>query len=148
VLGRLVAPGAQIGVLVPFVRYRFSARTSDETEPSMTARAALRSGDAGQALELLDSRERTGNELEAEATLLRSEALAALVRQGEASELAARFVRDNPNSALDDRAKRGEGRALWQRQGAARPRPVRNRSAWLGALPAVAMHQCNSFWTM
>jgi hypothetical protein len=71
------------------------------------ARVALRSGHGAQALELLTrhSGERTGNELDAEATLLRIEALAALGRYGDASELAARFVRDNPNSALGDRAK-------------------------------------------
>ena len=71
------------------------------------ARTALRSGDGGQALELLGqrAREHTGNGLDAEATLLRIEALAALGRQGEASELATRFVRENPNSALGDRAK-------------------------------------------
>jgi hypothetical protein len=71
------------------------------------ARTALRSGDGGQALELLErhARERAGHELDAEAVLLRIETLAALGRHGESSELAARFVRDNPNSALGDRAK-------------------------------------------
>lgn len=78
-----------------------------ELELLKRARAALRSGDGGQALELLDlhARERANNGLEAEATLLRIEALAALGRHGDASALAARFVRDNPNSALGDRAK-------------------------------------------
>lgn len=71
------------------------------------ARTALRSGNGAQALELLDrhARERSGTALEAEATLLRIETLAALGRRSEASELAARFVRESPNSALGDRAK-------------------------------------------
>jgi hypothetical protein len=71
------------------------------------ARTVLRSGDAAQALDLLTrhARERTGNGLEAEATLLRIEALAALGQHADASELATRFVHENPNSALGDRAK-------------------------------------------
>lgn len=78
-----------------------------ELELLKRARSALRSGDGGQALELLDrhARERTSNGLDAEANLLRIEALAALGRHGDASVLAARFVRDNPNNALGDRAK-------------------------------------------
>lgn len=78
-----------------------------ELELLKRARTALRSGESEQALELLEqhARQRTSNELEAEATLLRVEALAALGRHGEASALATRFVRDNPNSALGDRAK-------------------------------------------
>jgi hypothetical protein len=71
------------------------------------ARSALRSGEGGQALELLEQRERahTSNGLDAEATLLRIETLAALGKPGAASELATRFVRENPNSTLGDRAK-------------------------------------------
>jgi outer membrane protein assembly factor BamD (BamD/ComL family) len=79
-----------------------------EIELLKRARTVLRSGDAAQAIELLTrhARERTGNGLEAEATLLRIEALAALGQHADASELATRFVHENPNSALGDRAKR------------------------------------------
>jgi hypothetical protein len=71
------------------------------------ARAALRAGDARRSLELLDrhASARTVNGLIAEATVLRIETLAALDRHAEASDLAERFVRDNPHSALGDRAK-------------------------------------------
>lgn len=78
-----------------------------ELELLKRARTALRSGEAEQALELLErhARERSGKGLDAEATLLRIETLAALGRHADASALAARFVRDNPNGALNDRAK-------------------------------------------
>jgi outer membrane protein assembly factor BamD (BamD/ComL family) len=71
------------------------------------ARAALRAGEAGRAIALLDdhSRQRSSSALEAEATLLRIEALAQLGSRREASELAARFLRAYPNSALADRAR-------------------------------------------
>lgn len=71
----------------------------------MSIRSTLRAGDGAKALDLLDRRARTGGELEAEATVLRIEALASLGRRQEASELARRFVQANPNSALADRAK-------------------------------------------
>jgi hypothetical protein len=79
----------------------------DEIELLKDARAALRAGQGRQALNLLDryARERSSSGLEAEATLLRIEALSEVGRTKEASELAARFVRNNPNSALGDRAK-------------------------------------------
>jgi outer membrane protein assembly factor BamD (BamD/ComL family) len=71
------------------------------------ARAALRSGQPRNAIDLLEAhgRERGGSELVAEATLLRVEALAALGERTVASDLASRFVRENPHSALSDRAK-------------------------------------------
>jgi len=71
------------------------------------ARASLRSGHARRALDLLErhARERAGSSIEAEATLLRIEALSALGRTRDASQLATRFVRANPNSALGDRAR-------------------------------------------
>jgi hypothetical protein len=80
---------------------------ADELALLEQARAALRSRDARRSLELLDrhAAAHTGNGLLAEATLLRIESLAAIGRHGEASDLAARFVRDNPHSALSDRAK-------------------------------------------
>ena len=73
----------------------------------MHIRAILRSGDSTTALELLDrrAREAAGNELDAEATLLRIEALASAGRQRESSDFAQRFVEQNPNSALAERAK-------------------------------------------
>lgn len=78
-----------------------------ELERLAEARSALRSGDAAQALDLLDrhDRERPGDTLVAEATLLRIEALSVHGQPEAASELAARFVRDNPHNALSDRAK-------------------------------------------
>jgi hypothetical protein len=71
----------------------------------MQIRSILRAGDGARALQLLDQRAQTGGELEAEATLLRIEALASVGKRAEASELARRFVVANPNSALTDRAK-------------------------------------------
>jgi outer membrane protein assembly factor BamD (BamD/ComL family) len=71
------------------------------------ARAAVRSGEHQTALTLLDrhATELHRTELTTEATLLRIEALAALGRHGEASNLARRFVAENPNSPLVDRAQ-------------------------------------------
>ena len=79
----------------------------DELDLLKRARSALRSGEGSTALALLDrhERERAGDSLVAEATLLRIEVLAALGRKEAASELAQRFVRANPNHALSDRAR-------------------------------------------
>lgn len=79
----------------------------EEIELLKRARSAQRAGDGPGALVLLDrhQRERAGDSLIAEATLLRIEVLAALGRRATASELAQRFVRDNPNHALSDRAR-------------------------------------------
>ncbi|MET0413845.1 MAG: hypothetical protein ABW217_21225 [Polyangiaceae bacterium] len=79
----------------------------DEIELLKRARSAQRAGEGARALALLDryERERAGESLIAEATLLRIEVLAALGRKAAASELAQRFVRDNPNHALSDRAR-------------------------------------------
>lgn len=72
-----------------------------------SARSSLRAGDSQRALALLDQRAQigSGHALDAEATLLRIEALSASGNQSAARDLAVRFVRDNPNSALSDRAK-------------------------------------------
>lgn len=78
---------------------------AQDLQALMSIRSALRAGEGAKALDLLDRRARTGGELEAEATVLRIEALASLGRRQEASELARRFVQANPNSALADRAK-------------------------------------------
>ena len=79
----------------------------DELGLLKDAREALRSGRGARALALLDryERERASSGLAAEATLLRIETLDALGRRRESSELARRFVLENPNSALGDRAK-------------------------------------------
>lgn len=79
----------------------------EELDLLKRARSALRAGEGSQALALLDrhEHERAGDSLVAEATLLRIEVLAALGKKVEASELAQRFVRANPNHALSDRAK-------------------------------------------
>lgn len=78
-----------------------------ELELLEQARAALRTGDPRQALDRLEThaRERSSGALVAEATLLRIEALAALGERSAASDLARRFVNDNPHSALSDRAR-------------------------------------------
>jgi hypothetical protein len=83
------------------------ASLAQDLKNLMQIRATLRSGDSATALELLDRRAReSGNaELDAEATLLRIEALASAGRRAEAAELAQRFVRANPNNALAERAK-------------------------------------------
>jgi hypothetical protein len=80
---------------------------SEELALLKEARFALRAGDAKRALDVLDrhSRTRAADSLHAEASLLRMEALAALGRRAEASQLATRFVRENPFSALADRAR-------------------------------------------
>lgn len=71
------------------------------------ARTALRGGDASLALSLLDrySGELHGTDLNAEATLLRVETLTALDRRNDAAQLAERFVAENPDSPLVDRAR-------------------------------------------
>jgi hypothetical protein len=80
---------------------------SEELALLKEARIALRAGEARRALDVLDrhARARAADGLHAEATLLRIEALAALGRRAEASQLAARFVHENPFNALADRAK-------------------------------------------
>jgi hypothetical protein len=71
------------------------------------ARNALASGDAGQALALLDRHQALrGNSLNAEATLLRIQALASTGRGDAAAALARSFITSNPNSLLADRARR------------------------------------------
>lgn len=86
---------------------RSSMSLSAELDLLKRARAALRSGAPEQALALLDqhARERSGDGLSSEATVLRIEALAALGRHDEASALAVRFVRDDPSGAFADRAR-------------------------------------------
>jgi hypothetical protein len=70
-------------------------------------RSALRGRDGGAALTLLDRYDTGayGRALSVEATLLRVEALDALGRRAEASALARRFVAENPDSPLAERAQ-------------------------------------------
>jgi hypothetical protein len=71
------------------------------------AREALRQGDAARASSLLDAYDSAhGSALRAEATLLRVEVLSAQGRSEPARALAQRFVAENPNSPLADRARR------------------------------------------
>jgi hypothetical protein len=71
------------------------------------ARNALASGNAAQALALLDRHQALrGKSLSAEATLLRIQALASAGRADAAEALARSFIASNPNSLLADRARR------------------------------------------
>jgi hypothetical protein len=84
-----------------------SASLPEEIAALDRARTALSGGDASSALRAIDEYERVlhGTRLMTEATLLRIEALSRSNRAAEASTLAARFVRENPGSALADRAR-------------------------------------------
>jgi hypothetical protein len=80
---------------------------SEEVALLERARVAVRSRDAASALALLDSYERRPSvRLRDEAGLLRIEAVAIAGRSAEASELAARFIANNPNSTLAERARK------------------------------------------
>jgi hypothetical protein len=71
------------------------------------AREALREGDAARASSLLDGYDAAhGTALGAEATLLRIEVLSAQGHSEQARALAQRFLADNPDSPLADRARR------------------------------------------
>lgn len=71
------------------------------------AREALASGNAAQALALLDRHQALrGKSLSAEATLLRIQTLASAGRTDAAEALARTFIAGNPNSLLADRARR------------------------------------------
>lgn len=78
---------------------------AQQLEQVKIVRAALRAGDPARALALLDAYQvrSGGGELDAEASLLRIEALAASGRRGEAAELARKFAVAHPNSPLIDR---------------------------------------------
>ena len=70
-------------------------------------RALLRAGDSQGALRLLDSHdaELRASDMSTEATVLRIEALSAVGRGTEATALARRFIAENANSPLVDRAR-------------------------------------------
>jgi len=81
---------------------------SNELGALKQIRQALRNGDGGAALVLLDRYDggEYGSSLALEASVLRVEALDAVGRRAEAEALARRFVRDNPDSPLAERAQR------------------------------------------
>jgi hypothetical protein len=83
------------------------ATLADELAALKRAESALSSGDATSALAELDHYDRVlrGKQMRAEATLLRMEALSQAGRAAAAEALAERFVRDNPESPLVDRAR-------------------------------------------
>ena len=86
---------------------RAPATLTDELAVLARARGALRSGDTKQALRELDHYDHVlkGTKLEAEASLLRIEALSRAGQAAEAASQARRFVKENPNSPLVDRAR-------------------------------------------
>ena len=84
-----------------------AATLSDELEALKVAASALSTGDAQAALAALDRYDHVlkGSKLRAEATLLRIQALARAGNTQAASALAQRFVEQNPDSPLVDRAR-------------------------------------------
>jgi hypothetical protein len=85
-----------------------SPTLSNELAALKQIRQALRNGDGPAALALLDRHAagEYGSSLALEASVLRVEALDAVGRRAEAEALARRFVRDNPDSPLAERAQR------------------------------------------
>jgi hypothetical protein len=83
------------------------ANLSDELGALKRASTALNAGDTSAALSALDQYDHVlkGTKMRAEATLLRIETLARAGQAGAASELAQRFVAQNPESPLVDRAR-------------------------------------------
>jgi hypothetical protein len=83
------------------------ASLSDELSALKRASSALNAGDTHGALTALDQYDHVlkGTKMRAEATLLRIETLARAGQAGAASELAQRFVAQNPESPLVDRAR-------------------------------------------
>jgi hypothetical protein len=82
------------------------ATLTDELSSLKLASSALSAGDARAALAALDQYDRMkGQKMRAEATLLRIEALARAGQPDAASTLAKRFVEQNPESPLVDRAR-------------------------------------------
>jgi predicted Zn-dependent protease len=83
------------------------ASLSDELSALKRASSALNAGDTSGALSALDQYDHVlkGTKMRAEATLLRIETLSRAGQAGAASELAQRFVAQNPESPLVDRAR-------------------------------------------
>ena len=86
---------------------RPTASLEQELASLQSARTLLSSGRADAALRELDRFDRVlgGTQLEAEASLLRMEALAAAGRQDEAAKLARRFLDQHSTDPLVDRAR-------------------------------------------
>ena len=84
-----------------------AATLSAELDALKVASSALSAGDAAAALAALDRYDHVlkGSKLRAEATLLRIQALARAGNTGAASALAQRFVEQDPDSPLVDRAR-------------------------------------------
>jgi hypothetical protein len=84
-----------------------AATLSDELDALKVASTALNAGDAQAALSALDRYDHVlkGSKLRTEATLLRIQALARSGNAQAASTLAQRFVDQNPDSPLVDRAR-------------------------------------------
>jgi hypothetical protein len=91
----------------PSARPALPATLADELAALKRAESALASGDAASALAELDRYDGVlrGRQMRAEAALLRMEALSRAGKTDAASTLALRFVRDNPESPLVDRAR-------------------------------------------
>jgi hypothetical protein len=97
------SPSAETAQLAAPARATFA----EQLEVIRQARSALRAGDGEEALAVLDRHQAAlrAGDLEAEARLLRVEALASSGRAPEARVLAQRFLADYPNSPLADRAR-------------------------------------------
>ena len=100
-------PALPRAAAVPMPSHSAPVTLSDELGALKVASAELNAGDASTALSALDRYEHTlkGTQLRAEATLLRIQALSKAGRAGPASALAERFVTQNPDSPLVDRAR-------------------------------------------
>lgn len=93
---------------------RRSRSLAEQLEVLGQARAALRAGNGARALALLDEYTKRKNsvDMNAEAMLLRIEALQALGRHGQAGALAQQLITRYPDTPLADRARslvRGSG---------------------------------------
>jgi len=91
----------------PAPAHSAQASLSDELGALKRASTALNAGDTSGALSALDQYDHVlkGTKMRAEATLLRIETLSRAGQAGAASELAQRFVTQNPESPLVDRAR-------------------------------------------
>jgi hypothetical protein len=108
-VGTSVAPAAPASEQpAPLTAKPSRSTFAEQLEILKRARSALRAGDSREALVVLDRHDDAlrGGGLEAEARLLRIEALAASGRSAEARDLARRFIVDYPNSPLAARARR------------------------------------------
>lgn len=91
----------------PAPAHSAQASLSDELGALKRASASLNAGDTSGALSALDQYDHVlkGTKMRAEATLLRIETLSRAGQGGAASQLAQRFVAQNPESPLVDRAR-------------------------------------------